>query len=175
MTTYTCTIETPLGDMTAAATNEALAGLWFIGQRYYPSATAHWTFDPDHPVFAALRLWLARYFDGEAGGGDVPLALEGSPFRMAVWDALRQIPYGKTVTYGDLAREIARARGIRSMSAQAIGGAVGHNPVSILVPCHRVVGCNGQLTGYAGGIERKEALLRIEGTAVPSPQSGKWS
>lgn len=169
MTTYTCTVETPLGPMTAAAGNGALVGLWFIGQRYYPSATAHWIADPDSPVFAALRLRLDRYFAGEEGGEDLPLALQGSPFRMAVWDALRRIPYGKIVTYGDLAREIARARGIGSMSAQAIGGAVGHNPVSILVPCHRVVGSSGQLTGYAGGLERKEALLRLEGVSLTSP------
>ncbi len=169
MTTCTCRVEPPLGAMTAAAENGALVGLWFIGQRYYPSATPHWIADPGNPVFKALRLRLDRYFSGEEGGEDVPIALQGSPFRMAVWDALRRIPYGKTVTYGDLAREIARARGIGSMSAQAIGGAVGHNPVSILVPCHRVVGSNGQLTGYAGGLERKEALLQLEGVSLTSP------
>ncbi len=162
-TTYTCTVETPLGAMTAAAKNGALVGLWFIGQRYYPAATANWVDDPVNPVFAALRLKLSRYFDGEADSGDLPLAPQGSPFRMAVWDALRRIPYGKTVTYGNLAREVASGRGFCSVSAQAIGGAVGHNPITILIPCHRVVGWNGSLTGYAGGLERKEALLRLEG------------
>lgn len=169
MTTYTCTVETPLGAMTAAAENGALVGLWFIGQRYYPSATAHWVCTPGHPVFAALRSRLSLYFAGEAVSDGLPLAPQGSPFRMAVWDALRRIPYGTTVTYGDLAREIARARGIASMSAQAIGGAVGHNPITILIPCHRVVGCDGSLTGYAGGLDRKEALLRLEGIMRNTP------
>jgi methylated-DNA-[protein]-cysteine S-methyltransferase len=172
MTTYTCTIETPLGAMTAAAAYDALVGLWFIGQRYYPSATTQWVCDPGHPVFAVLRLRLSRYFAGEAGNGDFPLAPRGSLFRMAVWEALRRIPYGETVTYGDLAREIAPARGMASLSAQAIGGAVGHNPVSILIPCHRVVGANGRLTGYAGGLERKEALLRLEGALPAGAEEG---
>src|SRR5262245_38896378 len=162
MTMYTSKIETPLGAMTAAAENDALVGLWFVGQKYYPAGTAHWISDPGHAVFEALRLRLDGYFSGRRSGNEVPLAPKGSPFQMAVWDALRRIPYGNTTTYGDLAREIARARGLGSMSAQAIGGAVGHNPISILIPCHRVVGCGGKLTGYAGGIERKEALLRLE-------------
>ncbi len=169
MTTYTCTVETPLGSMTAAAENDALIGLWFIGQKYYPSATDTWVCDPDYPVFTALRPLLSRYFSSEAGREDFPLAPQGSTFRMAVWDALRRVPHGTTVTYGDLATEIARARGINSMSAQAIGGAVGHNPISILIPCHRVVGSDGSLTGYAGGLERKDALLRLEGNRVPQP------
>ena len=163
MTTYTCTIETPLGAMTAAATEDGLAGLWFIGQTYYPAATGPWIIDPDRPVFAALRLALSRYFAGEGMDDGVPLAPQGSPFRLTVWEALRKIPYGETVTYGDLARRIARSRGIDAMSAQAVGGAVGHNPISILIPCHRVVGSDGSLTGYAGGLDRKEALLRLEG------------
>jgi methylated-DNA-[protein]-cysteine S-methyltransferase len=163
MTTYTCTIKTPLGAMTAAAMDNALVGLWFVGQRYYPSATGQWVLDPGRPVFAALRFRLSQYFAGEAGSDDFPLAPQGSPFRMSVWEALRRIPYGETVTYADLARQIARTRGLGSMSAQAIGGAVGHNPISILIPCHRVVGSDGSLTGYAGGLSRKEALLRLEG------------
>ncbi len=168
-TTYTCTVETPLGAMTAAAEQDALIGLWFIGQRHYPAASAHWMNDPAQPVFASLRLALARYFAGEQESEDVPLAPLGTSFQMAVWDALRRIPYGRTVTYGDLAREIARARGLGSMSAQAIGGAVGHNPITILIPCHRVVGADGSLTGYAGGLDRKEALLQLEGSAQLAP------
>ncbi len=164
MTTYTCTIETPLGAMTAAAANGALIGLWFIGQKHYPTTTVHWIEDSSHPVLAALRGELIRYFAGEAQEGGLPLAPQGSPFQMAVWDALRRIPYGETVTYADLARDIARLRGLASMSAQAVGGAVGRNPITILIPCHRVVGSDGSLTGYAGGLERKEALLRLEGT-----------
>lgn len=165
-TIYSCTIETPLGAMTAAATNGVLVGLWFIGQKYYPTATGHWVSNPAHPIFMALRDELSRYFAGETVNNVLPLAPQGSPFRMSVWDALRKIPRGETVTYGELARQIARARGIGSMSAQAVGGAVGHNPISILIPCHRVVGKGGGLTGYAGGLERKEALLRLESVSI---------
>ena len=160
--TYTCTIETPLGAMTAAAEAGALTGLWFIGQKHYPLATATWTCAPDYPVFTALRSHLSGYFAGENPGRDIPLAPHGSEFRKRVWDILLKIPYGETVTYGEIAREIARGRGMASMSGQAVGGAVGHNPISILIPCHRVVGVDGALTGYAGGIKRKESLLRLE-------------
>ncbi|OGU11560.1 MAG: cysteine methyltransferase [Geobacteraceae bacterium GWC2_58_44] len=164
--TYSCTVETPLGTMTAAAEKEALTGLWFTGQKHFPAATAGWSCQPDHPVFTALRLRLCRYFSGENGGVELALAPQGSPFQLAVWAALSRIPYGKTVSYGEIAREIARAGGLSSMSAQAVGGAVGRNPISILIPCHRVVGVNRSLTGYAGGIDRKEALLRLEGVAL---------
>ncbi len=160
--TYTCTIETPLGPMTAAAGEEALTGLWFIGQKYYPDTTG-WIRRPDHPLFGALRAYLDRYFAGETPERTIPLAPHGSPFRQSVWDILLTIPHGATATYGDIARELAGARGLSSMSAQAVGGAVGHNPISILIPCHRVMGSDKSLTGYAGGVERKEALLRLEG------------
>lgn len=162
---YTCTVETPLGAMTAAAEDEALTGLWFVGQKYYPATIAQWLYQPDHAVFMALRFQLSRYFSGARCDDDLQLALapHGSPFRQAVWDALRKIPFGQTATYGDIARELARAKGLSCMSAQAVGGAVGHNPISILIPCHRVVGFNSTLTGYAGGLDRKEALLRLEG------------
>ena len=165
--TYTCNIETPLGAMTAAAENGALIGLWFAGQKYYPGTTAGWHQQGDLPVFAALRLRLARYFAGEKDGERIALAPLGSPFQEAVWAALLRIPYGTTVSYGEIAREIAGARGLPRMSAQAVGGAVGHNPITILIPCHRVLGFNGKLTGYAGGLDRKEALLRLEGVALP--------
>lgn len=166
---YSCSIETPLGNMTAAAENGALVGLWFVAQKHYPSATASWACDPDHPVFAALRLRLSRYFSGtnaEDKQDELQLAPQGSPFQMAVWAALQRIPYGETVTYGEIAKEMARAAGLCTMSAQAVGGAVGHNPISILIPCHRVVGCNKKLTGYAGGLDKKEALLRLEGVQL---------
>lgn len=159
---YTSTIDTPLGAMTAAVKDEALIGLWFIGQLYYPPETAPWSFEPDHPIFGALRHHLACYFSGKARAFDVRLAPQGSSFQKAVWDILLKIPIGQVVSYGQIARYIARTRGLVSMSAQAVGGAVGHNPVSILIPCHRVVGSNGALTGYAGGLDKKEALLRIE-------------
>lgn len=166
--TYTCTIETPLGLMTAAAEGDALTGLWFNDQKYFPPGAERWTEAPDYPVFAALRDELERYFSGRGYSGNLKLAPQGTPFQRAVWEALARIPHGETATYGDIAREIARATGQGSMSAQAVGGAVGHNRISILIPCHRVVGANGALTGYAGGLHRKEALLRLEGV-----QTGK--
>ena len=166
MTTYSCSIETPLGTMTAAARNQALSGLWFVGQKHYPKATAHWQLCPDHAVFAALRLSLSRYFSGEIGQPQPELAPLGTPFQMAVWQALLSIPYGETVSYGEIARQIARTRGLSAMSAQAVGGAVGHNPITILIPCHRVLGSDGKLTGYAGGIDKKLALLRLEGVQL---------
>jgi methylated-DNA-[protein]-cysteine S-methyltransferase len=148
--------------MTAAAKDEALIGLWFIGQRYYPPQTAHWREEPEHPVFGTLRRHLARYFSGKECAPDVQMAPPGSAFQKTVWDILLKIPMGQVVTYGQIAKSIALTRGQASMSAQAVGGAVGHNPISILIPCHRVVGSNGTLTGYAGGLDRKAALLRIE-------------
>ena len=161
--TYTCTVETPLGPMTAAAEDDALTGLWFIGQRHYPQLAGDWLSRPDHPVFAALRSQLTGYFSGERGEAKLRLAPRGTPFQQSIWDVLRGIPYGKTLTYGEIARGIARDRGLIAMSAQAVGGAVGRNPITILIPCHRVVGFDHRLTGYAGGVERKDALLRLEG------------
>ena len=169
---YTCTIDTPLGNMTAAAEGEALVGLWFEGQKYYPSRTAGWVPDPDRPVFGRLRDYLGSYFSGSTAAPDVPLDPQGSQFQEAVWAILRTIPMGQVVTYGQIAREMAQSRGLASMSAQAIGGAVGHNPISILIPCHRVVGAHGALTGYAGGLERKAALLRIEKASLETRQRG---
>ena len=160
--TYTCSIDTPLGPMTAAAENDALTGLWFIGQKHYPAVTAGWSCEPDHPIFNALRLSLSSFFNGRNDGPQVPLAPRGTSFQLAVWAILLRIPYGQTVTYGEIAKEIALDAGLRCMSAQAVGGGVGHNPITILIPCHRVLGCNEKLTGYAGGLDRKEALLRLE-------------
>jgi methylated-DNA-[protein]-cysteine S-methyltransferase len=149
--------------MTAAAENEALTGLWFIGQKYYPSKTTQWLCEPDYPIFVALRLQLAGYFSGKDSEPKIQLSPKGSSFQQAIWDILVRIPFGQIVTYGEIAKYFAQARGLSAMSAQAVGGAVGHNPISILIPCHRVVGSNRSLTGYAGGIDKKEALLRLEG------------
>jgi methylated-DNA-[protein]-cysteine S-methyltransferase len=173
MMIYTCTVDTPLGAMTASAEDGALTGLWFIGQKYCPQ-TAGWTDNPGYPPFAVLRAWLDIYFAGTSpppikgplpacGTGDLRLNPKGTPFQKAVWEQLLVIPYGKSDTYGEIAKKIAAGRGLSSMSAQAVGGAVGHNPVSILIPCHRVLGAGGSLTGYAGGLDKKEALLRLEG------------
>jgi methylated-DNA-[protein]-cysteine S-methyltransferase len=169
---YTCAIDTPLGNMTAASEDEVLVGLWFDGQKYYPSRTAGWISDPDRPVFGALLDYLGRYFSGRIGVPDVPLDPRGSPFQEAVWAILRTIPAGLVVTYGQIAKQIAQSRGLAVMSAQAVGGAVGHNPISILIPCHRVVGAHGALTGYAGGLDRKAALLRIEKTSQGTGKEG---
>lgn len=118
------------------------------------------------PVFDAVKTWLDIYFSGKEPDFTPPLHLTGSPFRLSVWKLLQQIPYGKTMTYGELARRIAGQRGLPHMSAQAVGGAVGHNPISIIVPCHRVVGSDGSLTGYAGGVDKKQRLLALEGVDV---------
>jgi methylated-DNA-[protein]-cysteine S-methyltransferase len=158
----TCTIDTPLGAMTAAAKDEALIGLWFIEQKYFPPKTAQWRHESGHPVFKALRRHLSLYFSNKAGDIHVPLDPSGSPFQKKVWDLLLKIPMGQVATYGQIAGYIARTEGLASMSAQAVGGAVGHNPISILIPCHRVVGSNRSLTGYAAGMDKKSALLRIE-------------
>lgn len=164
----TCRIETPLGEMIALAEGDALAGLWFVGQKYAPHDMAEWLEDGDHPVLAALRLQLAAYFAGRSSSFDLPLAPKGTPFQTAIWALLRTIPPGGVVTYGALARQVAGQREGRVPSAQAVGGAVGHNPISIVIPCHRVVGADGGLTGYAGGLDRKAALLALERTeALP--------
>lgn len=162
--TYTCTIDTPLGAMTAAAEDNALVGLWFVGQKHYPNPTqmARWSCDPARPVFEAVRGYLASYFSGKTDGFEIRLEPPGSPFQKAVWDVLLRIPMGQVKTYGQIAREIAGSLGLTSMSAQAVGGAVGHNRISILIPCHRVIGSDGHLRGYAGGLDRKAALLRLE-------------
>jgi methylated-DNA-[protein]-cysteine S-methyltransferase len=165
---YTCVIDTPLGKMTASGEEGALTGLWFAGQKYYPQ-TASWLDRPDYPVFEALRGWLTAYFAGEKSGAELPLRPRGTPFREIVWEILRGLPWGKTAAYGDIAKQAAERLGRPAASPRAVGNAVGHNPISILIPCHRVVGASGKLTGYAGGLERKRALLLLEGWIPPSP------
>ncbi len=155
MTVYTLTLPSPLGDLTLASRGEALCGLWFVGQRYYAAGLPADREERDLTVFRETRRWLEVYFSGAEPDFLPPLAPEGTPFRRRVWEALLTIPYGETVTYGELAKRLGTA-------PRAVGSAVGHNPVSILIPCHRVVGSGG-LTGYAGGLDRKRALLEIEG------------
>ena len=160
--------DSPLGRILLAAGEHALTGLWFVGQKYYPnSLTGEPVENAGHPVLRQATTWLDRYFAGERPGiASLPLAPAGSAFRREVWDILCRIPYGQVTTYGQIARELAARRGLASMSAQAVGGAVGHNPISIIIPCHRVVGTDGRLTGYAGGLERKEQLLRLESAPI---------
>lgn len=147
----------PLGPILLAADETGLTGLWFEGQKYFPSFLGVDYQEKETPVLTETARWLDVYFSGKDPDILPPLHPQGSPFRQAVWDILLTIPRGQTMTYG----EIARRLGVRS--AQAVGGAVGHNPISILIPCHRVVGSDGSLTGYAGGVERKARLLQLEG------------
>jgi len=159
---YTYTYRSPLGPIVIAADGRSLTGLWFEGQKYFAATLPARHEERPLPLFAQTCRWLDSYFRGEDPGPTPPLHPQGSPFRQAVWELLLRIPRGRTATYGELAREIARRQGAETCSAQAVGGAVGHNPVSILIPCHRVVGSDGSLTGYAGGIERKVRLLELE-------------
>lgn len=163
---YTTKYETPLGSVLLAADETGLTGLWFDGARYYAAGLAAQHEEKEMPVFEKVRTWLELYFAGKRPECLPLLHMIGSPFRVRIWEMMLQIPYGQTMTYGELAAQIAKERGIERMSAQAVGGAVAHNPISILIPCHRMVGTNGSLTGYAGGIPRKAELLKLEGVAV---------
>lgn len=155
--------DSPLGGITIASDGEALIGLWFDGQKYFADTLSAEHREAELPVFREARRWLDIYFSGHRPDFTPPLIMAGSPFRRRVWESLLRIPYGKTTTYGSIAKEIASERELSSMSAQAVGGAVGHNSISLIIPCHRVLGTDGGLTGYAGGIDRKRALLRLEG------------
>ena len=159
---YKGTYHSPLGAMTMASDGVCLTGLWFDGQKYFPEELLLGCREAALPLFEQTREWLDRYFSGGEPGRVPPLRLEGSPFRQTVWCLLQEIPRGAVVTYGAIARRLSVLQGGVRVSAQAVGGAVGHNPVSIMVPCHRVVGHDGNLTGYAGGLDRKKALLKLE-------------
>lgn len=161
--TYTQHYDSPLGGILLSADEAGLTGLWFDGEKYYADVLPQEHVQRETAVLAETKGWLDVYFSGKYPGFLPPLHPVGSPFRQAVWDLLLQIPYGRTVTYGDLARRLAEQQGLAHMSAQAVGGAVGHNHISILIPCHRVVGAGGSLTGYAGGIDKKVKLLELEG------------
>lgn len=161
---YTAEYHSPFGLLTLASDGTALTGLWFAGQKYFGASLG--THQPaELPIFSAVSHWLDRYFAGEAPEVTIPLAPQGSAFRQAVWQQLLQIPYGQTSTYGTIANALAQQTG-KPVSAQAVGGAVGHNPISILIPCHRVLGADGSLTGYAAGIEIKKQLLLLEQTIL---------
>ena len=156
------TYLSPLGEITLAGEGETLTGLWFTGQKHFggegiPAGEA--------PVFLETRRWLEAYFAGKAPGELPPLAPVGTPFQKAVWDLLLEIPRGETATYGQLAERLSRRQG-RATSPRAVGSAVGRNPISLMIPCHRVVGAKGSLTGYAGGLERKKWLLTLEGAHI---------
>ncbi len=156
--------DSPLGAILLAADEAGLTGLWFEGQRGCPDQRQARPVG-EAPALDAARRWLDAYFCGREPDFTPPLHLMGTPFQLAVWALLREIPYGQTVSYGELARRLAVRRGLTRSSARAVGGAVGRNPVSLIVPCHRVIGADGSLTGYAGGVDRKHALLALEGAA----------
>ena len=159
---YTWHYDSPLGGITLASDGEALVGLWFDGQKYFAD-----TLEKEHevkslPVFEDTCRWLDVYFSSKGPDFTPRLKMRASSFRRRVWEILLTIPFGHTTTYGEIAAVIASENGHKQMSAQAVGGAVGHNPISLIIPCHRVMGTSGSLTGYAGGIERKRHLLEME-------------
>lgn len=159
---YTSYYSSPLGNILLAADEIGLTGLWFEGQKYFALRLDKEHEEREIPMLNTAKRWLDEYFAGKEPDFSVPLHLTGTDFQKDVWEILGTIPYGHTMTYGEIAKCMAAKKGVSHMSAQAVGGAVGHNPVSVIVPCHRVVGVNGSLTGYAGGIDRKEKLLALE-------------
>ncbi|MCM1283146.1 MAG: methylated-DNA--[protein]-cysteine S-methyltransferase [Muribaculaceae bacterium] len=159
---YTGKYESPLGGIILAADEIGLTGLWFEGQKYFARSLDKENEEKELPVFERAKKWLDIYFSGKEPGFQPPLHFTGSAFQNEVWEILNRIPYGQTTTYGAIAGQLAEKRGLAGMSAQAVGGAVARNAISIIVPCHRVVGGNGSLTGYAGGIDKKIALLKME-------------
>ena len=159
---YTGQYISPLGTITLACDEEAITGLWFNGQRHFGNALPDEIKRKRHPLLKEAGRWLDIYFSGKEPECMPPLRYGSTEFRKTVCDIMLTIPYGKTVTYGEIAGKAAKRLGIERMSAQAVGGAVGHNPISIMIPCHRVVGASGSLTGYGGGIDRKAKLLELE-------------
>ncbi len=159
---FTQTYDSSLGKITLASDGENLVGLWFEKNRFFCEGLSKETEEKSLPVFDDVRRWLDIYFSGKNPDFLPKLFVRSSDFRREVCCIMLKIPYGETCTYGDIATKIAKERGIKAMAAQAVGGAVGHNPISIIIPCHRVMGANGNLTGYGGGIKRKIKLLELE-------------
>lgn len=162
---YKTHYDSPLGGMLLSADDKGLTGLWFDGQKYFAYGLEELEAceEQENSILTEAKRWLDIYFSGKEPDFDLPISLSGTDFQKKVWGILCTIPYGKTMTYGQIAAQLAAEQGAAHMSAQAVGGAVGHNSLSIIVPCHRVVGANGSLTGYAGGIDRKIELLTLEG------------
>ena len=159
---YISHYPSPIGNMLLAADEMGLTGLWFEGQKYFALDLHKEHEEKEIPLFEKVKQWLDIYFSGKEPDFTIPLHFTGTEFQKEVWEILCTIPYGQTMTYGEIAKRIAARKGLPHMSAQAIGGAVGHNRISIIVPCHRVVGADGSLTGYACGIEKKAKLLKLE-------------
>ena len=160
--TYTYHYDSPLGGITLSSNGAELTGLWFDGQKYFGDTLTNAHTETYLPVFAQAIRWLDIYFSGKAPDFTPPLCMETTPFRKAVWEIMLTIPFGQTMTYGQIAERMAKQKGLPKMSAQAVGNAVGHNCISLIIPCHGVVGANGSLTGYAGGIDKKARLLALE-------------
>jgi methylated-DNA-[protein]-cysteine S-methyltransferase len=160
MTIFYSYHESPLGQILLTANASALTGLHFVGEKYYPSIVPQWTHDERGAIIQSAKTQLNEYFAGDRQSFDLKLAPEGTPFQRDVWHALTQLGFGETASYAQVAQRIGKPKAVR-----AVGAANGRNPISIVVPCHRVIGANGALTGYAGGLARKEALLRLEASA----------
>ena len=161
---FTTEYSSPLGEITLACDETAIIGLWFNGQRHFGNILPEDKTQEETPLLRQAKQWLDIYFSGREPDFLPPLRYDTTPFRKMVCEIMLTIPYGKTMTYGEIAAEVSRRTGRTRMSAQAVGGAVGHNPISLMIPCHRVVGTNGSLTGYGGGIKRKVRLLELEQT-----------
>ena len=160
---YYCTYESKIGLLYLVSDGESLCGCYFENQKYFPNDIDEYQFNEELNVFVESIAWLEKYFNGENPSIDkIPLNFYGTEFRRTVWKVLKEIPFGEVITYRDIGEIIAKARGIKTMSAQAVGGAVGHNPLFIFIPCHRVIGADGSLTGYAAGLENKKFLLNLE-------------
>ena len=159
---YISHYNSSLGAILLAADDIGLTGLWFEEQKYFAAGLDDKCEERELPVFETAKHWLDIYFSGNEPDFTPPLNFIGTEFQKEVWEILLTIPYGRTMSYGEIAKQIAGKRGTEHLSAQAVGGAVGHNRISVIVPCHRVVGSNGSLTGYAGGIDKKIRLLELE-------------
>lgn len=163
---YTSRYSSPLGEILIAADDVGLTGLWFDEQKYFARSLGEEHKEREIHIFKDVKCWLEIYFSGKEPGFDIPLHFIGTDFQKQVWEILCDIPYGDTITYGEIAKKVAKRRGFPTMSAQAVGGAVGHNGIGIIVPCHRVIGADGSLTGYAGGLDRKKKLLILENANI---------
>ena len=163
---HICSYRSPLGDITLEADDRELTGLWFEGQKYYPDLSEKEYDEKETRALSLAKEWLDIYFSGKEPDIKVPMRFSGTAFRNEVCEILLSIPYGKTVTYGQIADMLVKKHGTERMSARAVGGAVGHNRISVIVPCHRVIGSDCSLTGYAGGTERKRELLKLEGVLL---------
>ena len=161
---YMCKYESPIGKIILVSDGENLTGLWFEGQKYFLNLITEQKCDLE--IFKKTKKWLDIYFSGKEPEEEIPINFYGTDFRVKVWNILKEIPYGNVITYGEIAKRLALEKGMKNMSAQAVGAAISHNPISIIVPCHRVIGNNNNLTGYAGGIDKKIKLLEIEGIDI---------